>query len=44
MMKPPKLTRKELQELYKEENRSVKERVKDALEGKCNVWKYGNNN
>ncbi len=40
-MKPHKLTKKELQELYEEESGSVKERVKDALESKCNVWRYG---
>lgn len=43
-MKPHKLTRKELKELYEEENGSVKDRVKDALDGKCNVWRYRNDN
>ena len=36
-----KLTIKELKQLYKEETGSAKDRVQDALEGKCNVWRYG---
>ena len=39
-MKPHKLTKKELRRLQAEENGSVKDRVQDALDGKCDVWRY----
>ena len=38
--KEHKLTRKELMQLIKED--PTLDRVRDALEGKCNVYKYGN--
>ena len=39
-MKRHKLNKKELEQLYKEESTDIKDRIKDAIEGKCNVYKW----